>query len=409
VFRFSAHPATITVTQGIQDAFNYLSSTWKTWLPVVLVISGCAFLVALAFGTVDTSSIYYQDQYSGRVVWRTHASTEFWRLMMLSGLSSLATLVGGWIFIGTAIAGLRHQRLTASIVVTRGLLTIVYGLMIAAVAIPLALVWAIILVAAPALGILLVFAVIPVVIYFAVRLVFASLAIFDGFGPIAAITETWQLSSGSVLRLFGWGLMAFLITLAFSIMSGIASAPFSASGAAPFALAISSGIGSVVACVTVYMMAVLYESQRARRDPNLYGPVPYYGGYGYPSAPPVIPGWGDPNAPPAGYGYPPRAPAVNVWQDPNAPPAGWGYPPQPPAGSGWVAPSAPPPGYGYPPQPPAFRYPGTPPPGPGWANPGTPPPGYGYAAPPPAGPAPAPTDPTAAPVEPPAPEEPPSS
>jgi hypothetical protein len=409
VFSFSAHPATITVTQGIQDAFGYLSATWKTWLPVVIVLAAFAWLTSAVIGSVTTSGLFYTDSYSSQFYWSSDSSAQVGRLTQTTFLSSIASTVGSWVFLGLAVGGLRHQALTVSRVVTRGLWSIVASLFIGIVFVVAAAALAIVTVRLGGIGVLVLFAAIPAVIYLAIRVVFTNLAIFDGFGPIAGIQESWRLSGGSVLRLFGWGLTAILITLGFGIVGSIAAAPFAQGGSRPVGSAISTGVTAVGSCLILFMLAALYESQRARSNPNLYGPAPMYPGYGYPQQPP------------AGYGYP-------------AYPGYPGYPAQPPAGPGWANPSAPPAGYGYPaypaPQPPAFSYPGQAQPGSGWVVPGAPPsapiypsapqgwvapptiapPAPGPLAPPQSGP-PAPTgqsDP-ANPSEPPAPTDPPAT
>ena len=409
MFSFSAHPAMISVTQGIQDAFRFLGASWRRWLPMVLLISVFTLVIYAVIysyiGSTDFRSLYYVDSYTGKIVFEPDAQSKLWSLV-LPGLAIglvylILNVVAGWVFAATAISGLRNRPLTIAGVVERGLWTIVAAIMIAIAALFAIIAWVLVAVIAFPIGVLLVFAAVPVGIYIEIRLIFVSLAIFDGFGPIEGIKEAWRLSNGSVLRMFGWGLMAILITIAFSIAGGLVSAPFTATGAAPVAQAMSGAIGLTASCFTVFMMAVLYESQRARMDPNLYGPVPMpmYPGYGYPQQPPAGYGYpGYPQQPPAGYGYPGYP----------------GYPAQPPAGPGWANPSAPPPGYGYPgypaPQPPAFSYPGQAQPGSGWVVPGAPPsaPIYpsapqGWVAPP----APAPlAPPQSGPAQPPAPEPP---
>jgi hypothetical protein len=413
----------ISVTQGIQDAFRYLGASWRRWLPMVLLISVFTLVIyAVVYsyvGSTDFRSLYYVDSYTGQIVFEPDAQSKLWSLV-LPGLAIglvyvILNMVAGWVFAATAISGLRNRPLTIAGVVERGLWTIVAGIVIVVAVLVAVIAWVIVTVILFPIGVLLAFAAIPLGIYIEIRLIFISLAIFDGFGPIEGIKEAWRLSNGSVLRMFGWGLMAILITIAFSIAGGLVSAPFTATGAAPVAQAMSGAIGLTASCFTVFMMAVLYESERARKDPNLYGPVPMpmYGGYGYPSAPPAIPGWIDPSAPPAPYGYP-AYPAYPAY--PPQPPAGYGYPSypaQPPAGPGWANPSAPPPGYGWvnpAPQPPAFSYPGQAQPGSGWVVPGAPPsaPAYpsapqGWVAPPAPGPL---APPQSGPAQPSAPEPP---
>jgi hypothetical protein len=426
VFRFSAHPATITVTAGIQDAFSYLGLTWKKWLPVVAIVAGASVLMYAAAGRVSTGDLYVTDPETGRLVVNQSAFGRYIGATLVVGLGlGLLSLIAGWAFNAVAISGLRNRPVTVYAVLGRGLLALAAQIILAVAFIVTFIVAVFVIailaaVAAPLAGLLVLAAIfggVPAFLYVTIRLTFVSLAIFDGFGPIEAFGESWRLSQGSVLRLFGWGLMAIVIGIAFLILSGVVAAPFTAAGADPLGSGLSAAVTSTYACFTIFFMAVLYESQRARMDPNLYGPVPmpFYGGWGYPAPPPVIPGWTDPNQPSAAYGYPPRSPNVNVWE-PGPPPPGYGYPQQPPAG--------PPPGYGQPTgwvvpnQPLDFRYPSAPP-QPGYRYQpqagGPPPQPWGpppSGATPPAQPAPpAPAEPPTgqAPAEPPAPTEPPAS
>ena len=137
--------------------------------------------------------------------------------------------------------------------------------------------------------ILLILAAIPGAIYLLIRLIFTSLAIFDGFGPIAGIRESWRLSQGSVSRMLGWGALAFLVTIGIGILAGVIAAGFDGSGLLAVAEAASAAVTLTGSCLIVFMMAVLYESERARKDPTLY-PVPAWPGYGSYPAEPYVPG-----------------------------------------------------------------------------------------------------------------------
>jgi hypothetical protein len=417
VFSFSAHPATITVTQGIQDAFRYLGLTWTKWLPVVVIVALFASLAGALIGPVTTSGIIYTDRFDGQIYWTANAGDRLGRYSEFTLLSSIASTVGSWVFLGLAIGGLRQRQMPVSRMLIRGLWSVVASILIGAVFFVAVFVLIFLTVGLRGIGLLFLFAAIPAGIYFLIRVVFTNLAVFDGFGPLAGIQESWRLSQGSVLRLFGWGLLAFLMSFCFGFVGGIVSLPFSGTNSQALSQGISGGFAAFASCFTTFMLAALYESQRARSDPNLYGPVPTFAyGFGYPQVPPA---YGYPAQPPAGYGYPPQPPAGYGY--PPQAPTGQGYPPQPPAGQGWTGPSAPPAGYGWVnpnPQPPAFNYPVQSQPGSGWVVPGAPPtaPAYppapqGWVAPPQAGPAPQtpPAQPGAAPAEPPAPTDPPAS
>jgi hypothetical protein len=376
VFHFSHHPTAISVSDGVQDAFQYLQKSWQTWLPVVGVVAACALVTHAIVGSLDINALYHQDVITGRVVWNPDAWSKVSGALAARLVDAVLSGIAGWVFYATAIAGLRNRPVTLAGVVGRGLTTVLSGLIVAAAAIVLVtglfLGAAAVAIAAPGIGrlliVLLIVAAVPGAIYVVIRLIFTGLAIFDGFGPIGGIQESWRLSQGSVLRMLGWGALALAMTIGIGIIASVIVAPFSGSRLA----AVAEGAGAAVtltgSCLVVFMMAVLYESERARKDPTLY-PVPAWPGYGsfpaepydagpYPARPyvpgpytagpyaggpypvnPSAPGWvppgpnpADPTGVPGWIGQSGPAPA---WPPP--PYAGGPYPPNPSAG-GWVMP-----------------------------------------------------------------------
>jgi len=363
VFTFSHHPTAITVSDGIQDAFLYLQKSRRTWLPVVGVIAACALVTHALVGSLDISTLYHQDVSTDRVVWNADAWSKLSGAFPARLVDALLSMIGGWVFYATAIAGLRNRPVTLSGVIVRGLVSLLSGLVVAAVAIfvvtSLLMVAVAVAVVVPPVGrlllILLILAAIPGAIYLLIRLVFTSLAIFEGFGPIAGIQESWRLSQGSVSRMLGWGALAFLVTIGLGILASVIVAPFAGSGLAAVAEAASAAVTLTGSCLIVFMMAVLYESERARKDPTLY-PVPGWPGYGSYPAESYVPGPypARPYAPgpytagpDAGGPYPTDPAAIPGWLNPNGPAPAWPtgpyaapgpYPPNPGAMPGWVAP-----------------------------------------------------------------------
>ena len=384
MFSFSRHPAYITVSDGIQDAFKYLQLTWRKWLPAVAAMALFAILTHVAGGSFYDGSWYHTNPYTGVTTLTPDAAQKVVGTMV-------AGVIASWIYNAAAISGLRGRPLTVGFVVSRGLISILTGLILAFAFVAAVVVLIIAAVATRGVGVLALFLLIPLAVYIGIRVVFSTLAVFDGFGPIDAISESWRLSKGSVLRMFGWGVLAALMLFGFTILGGIVASVFGTSsglaGIGQGASALVSGAGSVL---MVYMMAVLYESERSRKDPLLY-PIPPMMGYGpygpqaYGPQPygPGPSGWPGAVVPAAGYGAPANSTAIPGWAPPQQQQTGWvapqppawpGYPPYPPQ-SGWVAPQAPPPAPGWPgypqnpqqggwvaPQPPSWpSYPATPP------------------------------------------------
>jgi hypothetical protein len=367
VFRFNMHPATIGIADGIQIALDYLRASWRRWLPVVVVIAACTFLVYALIGTADASNLYYTDPNTHQtVVNQTAFNTYIGKLVPASLAVGLVGLVGGWIFTATAISGLRNRPLTSAVVV-RGIVAVAASILLLLAAFPLMLVTLLAVTIIPPL----LLAAIPVWIYLYIRVVFYTLAVFDGYGPIEGIRESWRLSHGAMVRMFGWGLMAILISIGLSLVALVVSVPFASARTGALGQAVSSAISTTGSCFSVFLMAVLYESQRARYDPMSYpfaagpanpwgfpgGPYPYapgpyppgpYGQVGYPQGPYPYPPAPYPAAPyPAGpypAGPTPYAPMPYPAEPAPYPAEPAPYPVAPyPAGPAWPSPTGVPP------------------------------------------------------------------
>jgi hypothetical protein len=418
VFSFPMHPIAIGVSDGVQAAFSYLQISWRRWLPAILVVAVLTGIIYAMVGSTDTATLYQVDRETGRIVWYAGSDKKLWGIAGSIGAIGLVGLVATWVFTAAAIAGLRGRPMTLEFVVGRGLTGLAASILLGLAGIVGVIALGVLFVVAPPLGILALLAAIPVSIYLVIRVVFYTLAIFDGYGPIEGILESWRLSQGSVVRIFGWGLLAILISLGFSIVASIVGALFTGSTAS-----IGRGLAAVAtttgSCFTVFMMAVLYESERARHDPAAYGIAagpgypPPYPGAPYPSGPaqyPGAPAW--PTAGPYAGAQPPypggptpypalpspypgaQAPYPGAQAPYPASPYAGAQPPYPgapswPAGaqptqpmSGWVVPQAPPvwpspqpPASAWPPQNPVLPYQGATP-----AYPGAPPPRWGPTA-----------------------------
>ncbi len=359
MFSFRRHPAAIGIGDGLQTAFDYLQAAWRRWLPAVVAIAVVTGFLYLLLGSVSTASLYYIDASTGQLVWQPDAGNQLSRLAGIELASGLVGLVGGWVFTAAAIAGLRNRPMTTAFVVVRGLLSVVASILLALLVGVAAIAWFVLLLGVPGIALLLLLALIPALIYVAVRVAFFTIAIFDGYGPIEGIREAWRLSRGGVVRLFGWALMAILIEIGFGIVAGIVGGLLGGGSLLPLGQAVTTLVTTTGSCFVVFMMAVLYESQRARHDPGAYG---YAGGPGYP---PPYPGGPYPYAggpyPSGPYPYAPGAPAwpgEPVWPAPGGSPGDQGaYPggpaPYPGAPAPWPGAPAPYPGVPVP-------YPGAP-------------------------------------------------
>ncbi len=320
MFAFKVHPAAISVTDGIQHAFEYLGESWRSWLPIVLGLAAANLILSLILISIVGDGLYYVDRFTNEIELAPDAADKLLRMVPVAILYFGATVVAGWALTGIAIAGLRGWKLTASVVVRRGLVVLASGLLVLAVVTGAILVMVVVTVVVPPVGILALLGLIPVAIYMSYRISFATYAIFDGFGPLGGLQESWRLSERAVLRIFGWGLMAGLISGGISMAASSGAGFMSGSDAFSAAVAqgVSGGVGGFGTAFSTFFIAVLYESQRARHDPSLY-PVPAYPvppAYPYPYPYPVPPGsWPPPNP----YAQP-GGPAAGA--PPNWPPQG---------------------------------------------------------------------------------------
>ena len=64
-----AHPAQLTIQEGIAAAWNFLTVTWKQWLPFALGVTGAQMVMAaLVLARVSEGSFYLQSG-TGQFVW----------------------------------------------------------------------------------------------------------------------------------------------------------------------------------------------------------------------------------------------------------------------------------------------------------------------------------------------------
>jgi hypothetical protein len=338
VFRFSVHPAQVTIGSGIRDAWDFLWLTWRRWAPAVVVLAAAEFLVYLALPSTLVTTDYRYNSFNGTYGFYSSTGASYPSLLAVLVVQTVV----GWVFNAIAIGALRNRTMAPGEVVARGLWSIWASILVGAVIMGTVVVVAVISVMLGGLGILALLVAVVILFVLALRWTFATLAIFDGFGPIEGLSESWRLSHESLLRLFGWGLMAALMTLAFSILGVLGGALVTQLGEAA-TKGVAALAGGIASCFTIFLMAILYESQRARFDPSLYGyppapmypaPFPYppagYPGGGYPPAP--YPGAPYTGAPAPGWYPAPNQPAP---ADPSATPPeeAPGQPPETPAAS----------------------------------------------------------------------------
>ena len=348
MFRFSNHPALISVTEGIKDAWNFMAASWQRWIVVVLVVAAATAIISNASASL-LDAVIYQDPFTGRISVVEGAGGKIGQYVALALLSAGVTLLASWYYYGLAISALRTRPITPGWLIGRGLRVLVSSLVVLVAFLAAFIAAAILVALLQGLGVLFVLVGFVVAVYVGLRLTLSGLAIFDGAGPIEGLEQSWALTRGAVLRVFGWGLMAVLLAIIFAVVGAIAGAFFPARSL--LHEFISSVATSAATVLVTLMIAVLYESQRARMNPNLYpmpgipyGQPPFGPGPGgYPPYPPYPPTGAYPQYPPPGAyppgayspaAYPPAAYPPNAWPPAGAypPPGAWPPPSQPPFG-----------------------------------------------------------------------------
>lgn len=241
--------------------------SWKKWLPVAVVVAVVNLLVGAFLLNID-GPLYSTDRWSGRVVWNV-AGDELFGALAGTAILAIVSMAAAWIYTGIVVAGIRNRPITIGWLASCGLTSVVASLIIAFIVVCAVFAAIIVLsVAAQILGGLSIVLWIAMLVGFVIAVIRVSLvaiAIFDGSGPMEGIFDSWELTQGAVLRVLGWALVAAVIVVGLSIAGTVASLPFSSADSRPLAQCISSFASQVGACLTVFLMAVLYESQYARR------------------------------------------------------------------------------------------------------------------------------------------------
>ena len=110
MFHFSHHPTAISVSDGVQDAFQYLQKSWQTWLPVVGFVAACALLTHAIVGSLDINSLYHQDVITGRVVWNPDAWSKVSGALAARLVDAVLSGIAGWVFYATAARAYTSQQ-----------------------------------------------------------------------------------------------------------------------------------------------------------------------------------------------------------------------------------------------------------------------------------------------------------
>lgn len=260
---FSSDPAGITLGEGLSIAARYWRATIDLWsLPVAVVAAVTALVtwlvagLARAPGPLPTTYVPGMDP-------MTVIGPYLPGFLSSTFLTGTVSMVAGWAYLSIAIAGLRGYRVMPGWIIRRGLrafavdvlLTLGFGAIFAILAI-------LSLAGGPGLVIVVMATTSVPAVYLSVRLIFWSLAVFDGADIGQGLGATWLISRGAVARMLGWGFTVATIGLLVNVIATLVTSPLG--DANPVRAGITAAATEAFAAYSMIALAVIYESQRRR-------------------------------------------------------------------------------------------------------------------------------------------------
>jgi hypothetical protein len=263
VISFSSDPAGITLGEGLSIAARYWRATIDLWSLPVAVVAAVTALVTWLVGELAPAPGALPTTFAPGTDPVTVIGPYLPGFLASTFVTGSVSMVAGWVYLSIAVAGLRGYRVMPGWIVRRGLrafavdilLTLGFGAVFAILAI---------LSLAGGPGVLLVVMVTAFVpaVYLSVRLVFWSLAIFDGADISQGLGATWLISRGAVARMLGWGFTVATIGLLVSVVATLVTSPLG--DANPVRTGITAAATEAFAAYSMIALAVIYESQRRR-------------------------------------------------------------------------------------------------------------------------------------------------
>ena len=307
IIPFTSDPAGVTLGEGLSAAARYWRATIDLWsLPVALVGASMAVVTWLV-GSLGPAPGAIPLVYAPGTDPMTVLGPYLPGFLASTLVTGAVSVAAGWVYLSIAIAGLRGYRVMPGWIVRRGmrtfvadvLLTLGFGAAFAVLAV-------ISLPGGPGLVLVVMVTAFVPAIYLSIRLIFWSLAIFDGAGIRQGLGATWLLSRGGVARMLGWGVLVAALGLLVNLVASVATLPLG--DANPVGAGITAAVTEAFRAYAMIALAVIYESQRRRSVLRSAAPA-----WAAPGSPPPIAGTPDPAA-----SGDPSSPF-----DPPPPPAGW--------------------------------------------------------------------------------------
>ena len=260
---FTSDPAGVTLGEGLSVSARYWRATVDLWsLPVALVAAVTA-VVSWMIGGLGPAAGTLPTTYAPGTDPMTVIGPYLPGLLASTFVTGTVSMVAGWVYLSIAIAGLRGYRVMPGWIIRRGLrtfaadilLTLGFGAVFAILAV-------VSLAGGPGLVLVVMASAFVPAIYLSVRLIFWSLAIFDGAGIRQGLGATWLLSRGAVARLLGWGLTVATIGLLVNVVASTVTLPLGDGN--PVRNGITAAATEAFAAYSMIALGVIYESQRRR-------------------------------------------------------------------------------------------------------------------------------------------------
>lgn len=266
--RFTRSPAFATVAEGLTMSAAYWRATVERWVLAVVAVAVANGLVGWLFG-----STVIDQQAMARMIAPGAAGpaidpSELPRLVAGPLAVGLVSIVAKWFLVANAVAGLRGREVTLPWVLRSGLRALVADLLFAMIVVALAST----ALAFGAVGLIVLLGFLPVLAYVAIRLQFWTLAIFDGAGVAGGFSTSWALSRRAVIRMLGWGVAVFGLSLLLVVADFLVALLLLAVPVLPGML--TAAIDTSFAAFSAIVLAILYESQRLRALAGAIVPPP---------------------------------------------------------------------------------------------------------------------------------------
>lgn len=260
---FSSDPAAIDMGEGLSVSARYWRATADLWTLPVAIVAAVTAVATWMVARFMPAPAALPTEYLPDMDLVAAIGPFLPQLFVSTVIIGAATMLAGWVYLAIAIAGLRGYRVMPGWIIRRGVRAFAADLLVT-VAFAATFGLLALLSLAGGLGLVAIVAVTAFVpaIYVSIRLIFWSLAIFDGADIVGGLHATWSISRGAVARMLGWGLLVGAIGWMVRAAAEFVTTPLG--DANPVRAGITAAATEAFAAYGTIALAVIYESQRRR-------------------------------------------------------------------------------------------------------------------------------------------------